>query len=116
MLDEFEKFVGDGLTQAEIEFARGYLCNTFAFAIETAAQRASQFVTARLLGRPDDYVERFVERLRALTPDEIRDAVRRHLHPDRVHVLVVCTADDVRDSLSDLPGVTAVDTIPFDAV
>lgn len=113
MLDEYRRFVEEGLTDEEIEFARGYLIRSFPFSVETPGQRAGQLVRARLLGRPDDFVDTFVDRIRALKPDEVRAAVRRHLDPDDLLVVMVCTAPDLRDKVAALPGVAAVSLHPY---
>lgn len=114
LLSEYERFVSEGLSDAEIEFARGYLLNAFPFRVETAGLLAAQLVQSRLLGRPDDHVHTYRQRLAALTPEAVRDAVRRRLDPAHLRLIVVATADDVRDKLGALPGVVDVETIPFD--
>lgn len=115
LLSEFEKFVHEGLRDDEIEFARNYLVNAYPFRIETPGLRASQIVQSRLLGRPDDYVAGYVPRLKSLTPDEVRDAVRRRLTPADLLVVMVCTADEVRDKMAALPGVTDLRVISHEA-
>ncbi len=113
MLNEYRKFIAEGLTDEEIEFARGYLVNSFAFSIETPSQRVGRLVQARLLGRPDDYVDTFVQRIKALTTDEVRDAVRRHLDADNLVVVMVCTAPPLRDKIAAIEGVAGVTLRPY---
>jgi zinc protease len=113
MLKEYAKFVREGLTDDEVEFARGYLINSFAFSIETPAQRVGQLVRAKLLGRPDDYVDTYVKRIQALKADEIRDAVRRRLDPDNVVVVMVCTAPPLRDKIAAVEGIGEVTLHPY---
>lgn len=86
---EYRRFVHEGLTDAEIEFAREHLIASFAFSIETPALVAGQRVRARLLGRPDDHLATWRTRMAALTPDDVRAAVRRHLDPDRLCAVLV---------------------------
>ena len=116
LLSEYEKFVNEGLSDEEIDFARGYILKTYPFRVETAGLRSAQLVQSRLLGRPDDYVARYCERLAALSHDAIRDAVRRRLDPANLRVIIVGTAaeGDFQSKLEQLPGVTALTVIPHD--
>jgi zinc protease len=114
MLEQFEKMVEPGLTDAEIEFARESMLNAFPFRVETPALRVAQVVQARLLGRPDDSIDTWRDRVRALSPDQIRDAARRRLTPQDCAIVMVCTADDVRAKMEALPGVASVEVVPHD--
>jgi zinc protease len=115
LLSEFDRFVHEGLRDDEIEFARSYLVNAYPFRIETPGLRASQWVQSRLLGRPEDYVAQYVPRLKALSCDEVRDAVRRRLTPADLLVVMVCTADEVRPKMEALPGLTDLRIISHEA-
>lgn len=115
MIDEFTKFVDEGLSDEEIEFARGYLINAYPFSVETPQQQMTQRVHARLLGRPDDYIDTYVEALRTLTPEAVRDAVRRRLDPKHMIMVMVCTAPEIRDRIAALPGVDRVTLHPYNA-
>ncbi len=116
MLDEYDRFVNEGLTDAEIEFARGYTINAFPFTVETAALRTAQAVRNELLGRPADFVETFVDTMRALPAEAVRDAVRRRLRPQDLTIVMVCTAPPLRDAVAALPGVTKVTVHPYSAL
>ncbi|MCA9540983.1 MAG: insulinase family protein [Myxococcales bacterium] len=110
LLSEYDRFVDEGLDDDEVAFARDHLIHAFPFSIETAALRAAQRVRARLLGRPEDYVETYLADLAKPTADEVRAAVRRHLTPADLEVVMVCTADAAtRAAVAALPGVTAVE-------
>ena len=115
LLAEYDKFVHEGLRDDEIDFARNYLINAFPFRVETPGMRASQQVQSRLLGRPDDYVAQYVGRMKALTCDEVRDAVRRRLSPANLLVVMVCTAAEVREKMERLPGLTELRIISHEA-
>ncbi len=111
LLSEYARFVDEGLTDEEVEFARGYAINAFPFSVETPALQVAQRVRGALLGRPPDFLDTYLDRLAALTPDAVRDAVRRRLQPRDLVAVVVCTADDIRDPAADLGPVTIY---PFD--
>ncbi len=113
LLSEYDRFVREGLTDEEIDFARGYLVNAFPFSVETPALRAAQQVRAVLLGRPADFLETYLAKVKALSADEVRAAVRRHLTPDDLVVVMVCSAPELREAVGALTGVTAVEVHPY---
>jgi zinc protease len=109
LFDELGRFVEEGLEDAEIEFAREHIMRAHVFATETASLQVAQRVGAMLLGRPADFADRYLERVAAPTPDEIRASVRRHLQPTALEVVMVCTADDALVAeVAAVPGVSEV--------
>ena len=80
--------------------------------METAALRSAQRIRARLLGRGEDFLETYVDRISEITPDAVRAAVRRHLTPDDLLIVVVCSAPALRDGFAALPGVSEIHLHP----
>jgi hypothetical protein len=74
---------------SEIAGAKNYLVGRFPLQIETAEEVATRVASARLLGLPDDYVQRYRERLSAVTRTQFGTAARRYLTTDRMTVVVV---------------------------
>lgn len=99
---EYRRFVHEGLTDAEIEFARQHLIASFAFSVETPALVAGQRVRARLLGRPDDHLATWRTRMAALSPDTVRAAVRQHLDPDHLCAVLVGEGSTLAPALTPL--------------
>lgn len=117
LLDELTRFVDDGLSDAEIDFARTHLLQSHAFAVETPTLRAVQRVRAGLLGCPPDHVDTWCDRVQALSSDAVRAAVRRHLHPRQQAVIVVGPAADLQGPLAALPQLDRVHVAqPWDPV
>lgn len=115
LLTEYARFVEDGLSDAEIDFARTHLLNAFAFAVETPTLRAVQAVRAGLLGCPPDHVATYRDRLKALSCEQIRAAVRRRLTPDRLAVVVVGHSADLAPALAASPHIDRVHRVrPWD--
>ena len=86
---------------SEIAAAKNYLVGSFPLTIQTAQQIANAVGSARLLGLPADYVQRYRERLAAVTTPRLAAAARRYFTTDRMVIVVV------GDGPALLPGLRA---------
>jgi zinc protease len=78
--------------------------------METTAQLAGRLAELVLFRLPDDYHHHFRERIRAVTLESARAAVRAHLHPERAGVVVVGDAERI------LPEVEALELGPVEVL
>lgn len=102
--DEYRRFIVEGLDDDELAFARQNTIASFAFAVETPGLLASQRVRARLLDRPDGYVEAYRDRIAGLDADTVRAVVRQHLDPEALTSVIVGRADTLVPALEALGG------------
>jgi zinc protease len=117
LLDELTRFVDDGLSDEEIDFARTHLLQAHAFAVETPTLRAVHRVRASLLGCAPDHIDTWCDRVRALSCDAVRAAVRRQLLPRQQAVVIVGPAAALRGPLSALSQLDRVHVArPWDPV
>ena len=73
----YTKFVTDGMTQAELDSARSYVKGQYApDTVETADQAAAMLLSLESRGLSRDIVNRFFERLDALTLKEVNRVIR----------------------------------------
>ena len=107
----FEALVADGVSADEVAFACDYLKNSHAFSIDTAERRLGELLSARLQGRPEDWVDRFVDRVAAITPEAVNAALRRHLTPDALVTAIVATASDLEPALRAWPNATGLELV-----
>jgi zinc protease len=52
-----------------------------------------------LYGLPEDYFDRYRENIAAVTKDEITRVANKYLDPDRILIVVVGNAKDIREPL-----------------
>ncbi|MDQ3170178.1 MAG: insulinase family protein [Acidobacteriota bacterium] len=81
---------GDELDRARTSLARGY-----ARGLETIDQIARQAAQMALYGLPDDHVDRFVPRVRALTGEDMRAAAARWVWPASYVAVAAGDADRI---------------------
>ena len=70
--------------------------------VQTAADIASRLVDMELYGLPEDYFDRYRENIAAVTKDEITRVANKYLDPDRMLIVVVGNAKDIREPLGTL--------------
>ena len=91
--DELNRFVEDGITQVELEAAIDNLAGGFALSIDSNSKILSLLGAIGYHGLPLDYLETWPEKVRAVTLDQVNDAITRRIQPDQMVTVVVGEAD-----------------------
>ena len=107
VLDLLQAFAAEGPDDDEIDHARSYLAKSHAFEVATASDRLDRRLEQVLWALPPDHHQTFVSRLAAVTPDEVRAAVKRWVRPDAATVVVLASSDAIH-----LPG---AEVLPYDS-
>lgn len=110
MLRDMRELQEERISEVELADARSYLAGTFPLSLQTTDGLASRLSTLAMYGFPDDYWDSYRDRLMAVTADEVREAARRRLMPDRAAVVVVGDAKQLRAGLEAL-GIGPVQVI-----
>lgn len=106
--------IAKGLEPAEVDFARNHIANQFPFRIETARKRADEVLANVIFDRPADFVETFVQNVKRQDRASVNRAIARWYDAGDLAVTVVGTASDLVEDLRKIPGVVAVDVVPYD--
>jgi zinc protease len=115
-LSMLERLLEKGATAREVSSARSFITRGYAFERDTASKRLAQRIDVDLLDLPKTYFDDYVERINAVTVDDVNAALRRRLSADHLLVTVVATADTLRASLEKaIPGLLDTRVVPFDA-
>lgn len=77
--EEIARLQREGITEAELAKAKKQARAAFAYATERVTAQARYLAQSAILGQLD-WFDRFVERLEAVTLDDVRDVARRYLH------------------------------------
>jgi zinc protease len=89
MVDALGRFVEQGPTQEELDAAVKNITGGFPLRIASNSKIVQYLALIGFYDLPLDYLDRFTERVSAVTADQIRDAYRRRVHPDRLAVVMV---------------------------
>lgn len=105
-----------GLDETQVAFFREFLAGSWASEVDPPGQRLRMRVAAEVLGLPEDWVDTYPDRLRAVTAADVNRAITTHLHPNDLAITLVATATPTVARLTRAkvdPG--AIDVVPYDA-
>lgn len=88
IVEELERLLADGVTEAEVTEAKAYLMGREPFRRETARQWAEILAEATFYGLPSDDAQRRLRDLAAIDRPQVEAAARKHLHPAELKVTV----------------------------
>jgi zinc protease len=107
-LDETARFCEEGPGPEELERIQSYLCGLFPLSLETHDQLAEKLADLALYDLPEDEVTRFRDRVRAVTPEAVREVARRYFPLDERVVVAVGPARSIARELERFGPVTVV--------
>ncbi|WP_370521695.1 M16 family metallopeptidase [Acidovorax sp. HDW3] len=83
------RYVAEGPTEEELRAAKANLIGGFALRIDSNQKLLANVANIAWNGLPLDYLEHWTQRLQALTREQVRAALQRHLQPERMATVVV---------------------------
>ena len=92
---EMDRIRSLAVTTEELESARNYLTGVFSLGVATQDGMLTQLSTQYLDRLPEDYLETYRERVRALTADDVLAAARRHFDSANAQIVVVGDREQV---------------------
>ena len=78
--------------------------------LETQSGLAQRLLEQRLYALPDNYLEKYVANVLAVTPDDVRRVARKHIDLDNIIVCVVGDASKIKLDLDMFAAVDVYDT------
>jgi zinc protease len=86
---ELERVRDEPIPADELDKAKRYLALGFPLQIETNRAIAARFGEVATYGLEPSYLDTYVQRIMAVTGDDVRRVAREHVRPDRAVVVVV---------------------------
>jgi len=99
MRQEVDRMRKGGPTRSELEKAQRYLAGLFPLRTETNESLAAVLADMALYGLGDDWLDRYRDRVRAVTRAEAAEAAARYCFPDPPLTVVVGPAERLRSQL-----------------
>jgi zinc protease len=85
---EVRRIREQGVTRRELDEAVAYLTGRFPLRLETNAGLADILWSMEFFGLGPDYIDRYADYYRAVTVEQVNEAARRHIHPDRATLVL----------------------------
>jgi predicted Zn-dependent peptidase len=89
MFYEMDKLRSVAVPEAELTDAQNYVSGTFSMGLATQDGLLSQLSTVALNDLPDDYLETYRTRVRALKPEDLLVAARKYFNSANMQIVVV---------------------------
>lgn len=86
---ELDKLRSLPVPEEELADAKNYLTGVFSMGLATQEGLLSQYSTSELNELPDDYLETYRDRVRALTPADLQATARKYLDSANIQIVVV---------------------------
>ena len=87
------------VSEKELGDAKAYLTGVFPIRLETQEGLTDQLVQIKMLGLPNDYLERYRDRVQAVTAEEIQRVATKYIRPDLAAVTVVGDGSSVAEQM-----------------
>ena len=101
-------------TLEEMEWAKNTLTNQYIFSFASAASLVGQKMQLAYEGLPEDYLEKYPQRLAAVSLEDLDRAVEKHLHPESALLVVVGKEEDFDGPLASFGAVKRIDLPKYD--
>ncbi len=103
VLAEINRMRTEKVKPEELNTSINQFVETFSLNFTSAAQIAGTFAQDEYTGRPADFWDKYRERIKAVTADEVLRVAQKYLHPDQLVILVVGNLDDITKGNPDKP-------------
>ncbi len=107
IFEEFERIRTTPVSAEELETNQNALIERFPQRFESKAGMLRTFVNDERTNRDAEYWNRYRDNVRAVTSEDIMRVAAKHLHPDKMAILVVGVWDEIRTG--DLEGRATMD-------
>jgi zinc protease len=102
------------VTAQEVRLAKDSILNSYVFQYDSPSEIVSQRASLEMLGYPSDYMKTYPEQVRKVTPEAVKAAAAKYLHPDRMLYLVVGKTEGVKPAVSTLGPVQTLALDPIE--
>lgn len=100
-LFELERILDEPIPRDELQESIDYFLGVFPYTMQTITDISNRLEQLAIFRLPDDYYQTYPAALADLTPQDLLDAGRRHLFPDRLFVVAAGPAEELEPQLQD---------------
>ncbi len=114
ILKEVRRIKQTPVDDDELKGAKDTFINQFIFLFTTSASIVSHMVDIEYKGLPLDYLDTYVDNIKAITGEDVLRVARKYLHPDKITILVVGDEKRFDRPLSEFGDVNVLELKPVE--
>lgn len=107
------QFQAEPPTAEELALAKDSEANSFVFRFDQAISIVNERMVLEFHGYPEDYLATYLDKIQAVSAEDVQRAAQAHIDPDELVILVVGNQAELGDQLSSLGEVHPVPLIDF---
>jgi predicted Zn-dependent peptidase len=109
-LSEMRRMRDTPVPDAELELQRQYNVGNYLLSLENAGRTATRVQDIDLYGLPADFYKTYAKRMSEVTPAQIQELAKEYLDIDKLAVVVVGEAKEIKADLEKMGTVFVYDT------
>ena len=92
---ELNRIRDEKVSEQELEDAKNFLAGVFPIRAETQEGLTNLIVSQKLNNLPDDYLQTYRDNINAVTIEEVENAAKKYVHPDKIAIVIVGDAEEI---------------------
>lgn len=97
------------VTDEEIEQAKNSIVNSYVFRFEQKDRYLASYVNLKLNDYPPDYYDKYLENIQKVTKEDIREAAKKYMDPDKMIMVIIGNQDKFDKPLNSIGKVSEID-------
>ena len=110
LLGELTRIREELVPEREFADAKRSIVASFALSLESPMSMLGNYVVRYLYDLPDDYWDRYPDRIVAITREVVRDTAISYLAPERLQIVAVGNGDEIKEMLAPFGPLEVYDT------
>ncbi|MBD2395109.1 insulinase family protein [Cyanobacterium aponinum FACHB-4101] len=102
MKEEIEKLRTQPITEAELNYAKDSILNSFVFKFQNPSQTLSRMITYEYYDYPQNFIFDYQQGVKNTQIDDVLNVAQEYLHPDKIVTLVVGNEEEIKQELQTL--------------
>lgn len=110
---EMERMIHERVPEEDLNLTKNYMTGTFARSLENPRTIAHFALNIARYNLPDDYYATYLEKLNAVSPEDVQEMAAKYLKPEQAIIVVAGNKEEVADKL--IPFSADKEVLFFDA-
>ncbi|MHC4269501.1 MAG: M16 family metallopeptidase [Planctomycetota bacterium] len=102
VLEGLKELKSKGVTKEELDRAKSFYIGHYPLSMETPAQIATKILEQEFYSLPDDYLEKYLDNIKAVSIKDVDHAIKRILDPENLIITLVSRTEDILEEAKDI--------------